>query len=479
MVIPQDPRCFGESMSKGPSNVESSRTQASGRCECGVRVGGRVARAIRVAELFAGVGGFRLGLEGYPQMGVPGSGWRVVWSNQWEPATKTQHASGCYVRHFGLRGHVNDDIAKVLDDVEQKKLKFPEFELLVGGFPCQDYSVARVLSQAAGLEGRKGVLWWEIHRMLRLQKPRFLFLENVDRLLKSPATQRGRDFGVMLRCLADLGYLVEWRVVNAADYGFPQRRRRVFIVGELERGRRGQKDPVAWLLNDGVLAKALPIVPADGQVRLLLGEATPPNAELPKDTVELSKTFAATFENAGVMRDGKIWTLRVRSEHAGSRIVLRDVLQNEDDVPKEFFIPRSQMKQWRYLKGAKREERVVERNGFRYFYSEGAVAFPEPLDEPSRTILTGEGGPSPSRFKHVVRTPSGRYRRLTPVELERLDGFPDGWTEGMPAARRAFMVGNALVVGVIQRIGAELAERARPAKPSRQPVALSRMASGG
>ena len=420
-------------------------------------------RTGRVAELFAGVGGFRLGLEGYPEKGLPGSGWRVVWSNQWEPATKVQHASDCYVRHFGPRGHVNDDIAKVLDEAEQKKRKLPGFDLLVGGFPCQDYSVARVLSQAAGLEGKKGVLWWEIHRLLRLKRPRYLFLENVDRLLKSPANQRGRDFAVMLRCLADLGYAVEWRVVNAADYGLPQRRRRVFIVGELQRGRsKDRRDPVDWILNTGVLAKALHVAPADGQIRLLLGATTPHDIELPKDLVELSKTFAADFENAGFMRGGKVWTIRVRAAYDGPRTVLRDILQDEKDVPKEFFIPRSQMKQWRYLKGAKKEERVVEQSGFKYFYTEGAVAFPEPLDEPSRTILTGEGGSSPSRFKHVVRTPSGKYRRLTPVELERLDMFPDGWTEGMPPARRAFMIGNALVVGVIQRIGAELSARARP-----------------
>ena len=195
-------------------------------------------------ELFAGVGGFRLGLQP--------AGWSVIWSNQWEPSTKTQHASDCYVAHFGARGHSNEDISRILDRVERSECFLPEHDLLVGGFPCQDYSVARTLNQAAGLVGKKGVLWWEIYRLLSVRQPRFIFLENVDRLLKSPAYQRGRDFAVMLACLAGLGYTVEWRVVNAADYGFPQRRRRVFIVGEHTASR--VSDPKSMLQSDGILS---------------------------------------------------------------------------------------------------------------------------------------------------------------------------------------------------------------------------------
>ena len=417
----------------------------------------------RVAELFAGVGGFRLGLEGHPESERT-TGWRVVWSNQWEPGSKKQHASECYVARFGRKGHSNEDIAKVLDAIESGEARKPRVDLVVGGFPCQDYSVARVLSQAAGIEGKKGVLWWEIHRFLKLTKPRFILLENVDRLLKSPVDQRGRDFGVILRCLADLGYMVEWRVVNAADYGLPQRRRRTFIVAErLARKRPPFNDAYEWITRDGVLAQALPVVRDDpARAQLLFGGAlgNAPNYTLPPELVETSRTFRAAFENAGVMHRGHIWTVRVRSAYSGRRVVLRDVLLPEDQVPEEYLIPKAKLKAWRYLKGAKREQRSVARTGFTYFYSEGAVGFPDPLDEPARTILTGEGGPSPSRFKLVVQTPSGRLRRLTPVELERLNGFPDDWTAGLPATRRAFVMGNALVVGIVQRIGMALARRA-------------------
>lgn len=412
-----------------------------------------------VAELFAGVGGFRLALEGYPAAGLPSAGWRVVWSNQWEPATRRQDASDCYVARFGREGHVNDDIAATLDAVQSGRLRLPNTDLVVGGFPCQDYSVARVLSQAAGLQGKKGVLWWEIYRLLRSAMPRFVFLENVDRLLKSPAHQRGRDFAVILSCLAELGYLVEWRVVNAADYGFPQRRRRTFIVARrTEPDQRAVEDAAAFVLRDGVLARALPaMLDEKAHQQMQLGLAASPSCELPDDLAELSDTFAFDFQNAGVMHERRVWTFKVRSLYAGPRIALGDVLMREEDVATEFFIPDQQLPEWRYLKGAKREERTASGSGFRYFYAEGSLPFPDPLDQPSRTILTGEGGSGPSRFKHVVMTPSGRLRRLTPLELERLNGFPDGWTDtGMSDSRRAFCMGNALVVGLVHRIAREL-----------------------
>src|SRR5690606_10861709 len=116
--------------------------------------------------------------------------------------------------------HFNVDISKIATK------QIPDHDLLVGGFPCQDYSVATTLNNSKGLTGKKGVLWWNIHKILQEKKnrPRYLLFENVDRLLKSPSSQRGRDFAIMLKGLDDLGYCVEWRVINAADYGMPQRR---------------------------------------------------------------------------------------------------------------------------------------------------------------------------------------------------------------------------------------------------------------
>lgn len=401
-------------------------------------------RTLRVAELFAGVGGFRLGLEKHK--------YNVVWSNQWEPATKVQHASMVYEARFGKENHSNIDISKVPTE------KIPDHDLLCGGFPCQDYSVATTLHNSKGLKGKKGVLWWSIHRILeeKKNKPKYLFLENVDRLLKSPASQRGRDFALMLESLNQLGYAVEWRVVNAAEYGMPQRRRRTFILGYHKStdlyNRLKESKKLDWLLKDGAIANAFPVYNEP--------ELFCPKFELNGNLVEITDSFNITgikspFENTGLMVNGKVSTLKTKPYYDGSQAILKDVLQN-GEVTKDFFIPEDDKEKWEYLKGAKSFDRV-SKNGHKYKYSEGGMTYPDALDKPSRTIITGEGGKSPSRFKHVVKTDRG-LRRLTPVELERLNMFPDNHTklEGITDNKRAFFMGNALVVGVIEKLGEEL-----------------------
>ena len=374
------------------------------------------------------------------------------------------------MQRFGSAGHVCTDIEKFLDWAlvgdedavpDAAKVPIPEFDLLVGGFPCQSYSVARTLNQAAGLAGDKGVLWWQIHRLVAARRPRALLLENVDRLLKSPASQRGRDFAVMLACLGDLGYIVEWRVVNAADLGLPQRRRRTFIYA----WRQSRWPPAArTILQSGVLARALPSN----------SSAEPIEHVLAGDLADISDRFGhgravTPWRNAGVLIGRSVWTTDVLPQASKRTTTLGDVLLDESDIPDEFFVTSAELDDWRYLKGTKREPRMDAKTGHRYFYSEGAVAFPEPLDQPARTILTGEGGRSASRFKLVVATPSGRFRRLTPVELERLNGFPDGWTDtGMSDGQRAFCMGNALVVDVVRRIAAEIAYDLRPTPKRRR-----------
>ena len=206
---------------------------------------------IRVVELFAGVGGFRIGLERASEH------YKTIWSNQWEPSTKRQDASIVYCHRFGEQGHSNEDIATVpTSDI-------PQCDLLVGGFPCQDYSVATTLKRSGGIEGKKGVLWWQIYRILdeMKQKPNYLLFENVDRLLKSPASQRGRDFAIILASLNDLGYTVEWRIINAADYGMPQRRKRTYIIGYKNDLAMTQQidNPLEWILSKGVMAQAFPL----------------------------------------------------------------------------------------------------------------------------------------------------------------------------------------------------------------------------
>jgi DNA (cytosine-5)-methyltransferase 1 len=399
---------------------------------------------LKVCELFAGVGGFRLGLERTNRF-------KVVWSNQWEPSTKMQHASLVYEARFGKENHCNTNIETV------KTEEIPDHDMLVGGFPCQDYSVATSLKNSKGLIGKKGVLWWSIHRILseKKNKPSYLFLENVDRLLKSPSTQRGRDFAVMLRSLSDLGYAVEWRVINAAEYGMPQRRRRVFFLAYFKGSKIHQKmknsHPEDWMLRDGIFSEAFPVTPTHQK---------PTVFDLDEDLVELSSNFnsekgLSPFLNTGICVDGKVTTLTTSASYDGNRTMLSDVLE-QGAIPSEYYIDEADLPKWDYLKGSKKEIRKTKA-GFEYHYSEGSMVFPDALDQPSRTIITGEGGKSPSRFKHVVQTSKG-LRRLLPVELERLNMFPDHHTqlEGISDAKRAFFMGNALVVGIVEKIGASL-----------------------
>lgn len=417
---------------------------------------------IKVVELFAGVGGFRLGLEGWNGKSASSgyknvliSPYEVVWSNQWEPSTKTQHASMVYEYRFGKDVHLNEDISQV--DVS----KIPDHDLLVGGFPCQDYSVATTLKNSKGLIGKKGVLWWSIHRILseKRNKPKYLFLENVDRLLISPSGQRGRDFAIILQSLNELGYAVEWRVINAADFGMPQRRRRTFILAYLkgteiyESIKEGS--PTEWILEEGTLAEAFPVVSESSLF--------PKEFKLKGDIVTISENFnkngkTGIFENSGVMVNGLVTTIKTQPNYNGNYTVLKDLIQN-GEVTSEFYINNNDLDKWIYLKGPKKEMRT-NTQGFEYNYSEGGMIFPDPLDKPSRTIITGEGGKSPSRFKHVIQTPKG-FRRLSPVELERLNMFPDNHTklEGVSDTKRAFFMGNALVVGVIEKIGIALNQK--------------------
>jgi DNA (cytosine-5)-methyltransferase 1 len=414
--------------------------------------------SIRVVELFAGVGGFRTGFE------RASNKFETVWFNQWEPGSSdnSQHAWQVYCKAFGLdplasRGaYTNTDIKNVPVD------EIPDHDLLVGGFPCQDYSVARTLSHAAGLTGKKGVLWWEIYRILRdkgKKAPSYLMLENVDRLLKSPATQRGKDFGIMLASLAEQDYAIEWRVINAAEYGMPQRRRRVYILG-YKKGTpmhtQLKSNPQNWLIEKGIMPNVFPTleIEADALDVINLPEAQEMDSFISKGPGK------SIFHNSGVMINGQVFTAPTKPSYDGPRTLLKHIIIDEKKVPEEYFIPKSELPKWRKQKDGKSEKRTTK-DGFEYDYSEGAMSFPDPLDKPSRTIVTGEGGSTPSRFKHVIQAKSGKYRRLTPLELERLNMFPDNHTAGVSDNRRAFFMGNALVVGIVERLGKELANRGR------------------
>ena len=420
-------------------------------------------------ELFAGVGGFRLGFDRLC------SGWETVWFSQWEPGKKKQWAHDCYVYHYGDNVDLSGEKTTGIDIATVDKRNVPNHTLLTGGFPCQDYSVAHSLSSSKGIEGKKGVLWWQIRDILIAKRPPFVLLENVDRLLKSPASQRGRDFGIILTSFAQLGYRVEWRVVNAADYGSSQRRRRVFIFGYLDTTNYSKKmddeNAIEIICDKGFMSKAFPIESCSAaiecdvkntdisktDIETLLTVGTEPSDN---DLLEMTKSFHFSFNNAGFMKDGHVITAEVVPQGPGPTL-LRDIVQETSDD--RYYISYDDMQAWQYMKGAKKIPRTSA-NGHQYVFSEGPIAFPDPLDRPGRTMLTSES--TKNRSTHVVADRStGRLRLLTEIEAERLQGFDDDWTKyclmdnevvEMPSRMRYFCMGNALVVPMITRMGTVL-----------------------
>lgn len=411
---------------------------------------------LTVVELFAGVGGFRVGLNDIKSFdendkAIENRNWKFVWANQFEPSTKAQPAYNCYCTRFGKEHTSNIDIQEEVSHLDEDADYIPNHSLLVGGFPCQDYSVARSLSGEKGIEGKKGVLFWSIAKILHVKKPPFVLLENVDRLLKSPSKQRGRDFGIMLRTFNDEGYDVEWRVINAAEYGARQRRRRTFIFA----WRKDTKYAEAFsdmkiediIAKEGLFAKQLPINLIDTPIRTY-------DVTSYEDTVEMTEKFHANFENTGCMVNGQVVTFKTEPQFK-EPIPLKDTLLH--NVDKKFYLNDKQKEKFEYLKGSKRITRT-NAEGFTYNFSEGKIAYPENIDLPSRTMLTSEG--TVNRSSHVVADlDTGEKRIITPVEAERLQHFPDNWTNtGMTDRQRYFMMGNALVTFIINTLEPRLEE---------------------
>jgi len=395
---------------------------------------------INVIELFAGVGGFRLGIE-------KSGNFQVVWGNQWEPSKKTQDAFNCYAERFKGKGeHVNKDIATI----SEEEIKDIDADMIVGGFPCQDYSVARSLSGEKGIEGKKGVLFWEIKRFVEIKKPKYILLENVDRLLKSPSKMRGRDFSIMLATFRDLSYSVEWRVINAAEYGQAQKRRRVFIFAyrnDIAYAKQRETELGKTVLHQtGFFATPFP-VEAESSAKHPARDI-----ELPIMNLEIND-FSETYWNAGIMRNGKVYTAQLLPIQE-KPIPLGAILEKEP-VDDEYYLSDIQIAKFKYLKEAKSVERTTS-EGFSYKFSEGGMAFPDSLDNPGRTMLTSEA--TVNRSTHVVEDEKGK-RFLTPVECEKLNGFPPNWTDtGMSKRMRYFCMGNALVVGLIERMADRIYE---------------------
>jgi DNA (cytosine-5)-methyltransferase 1 len=422
-----------------------------------------------IIELFAGVGGFRIGFENNNK--IKDENYKIVWSNQWEPSKKKQHASDIYIKNFGNECHINDDIAKV------NAKDIPKHDLLCGGFPCQDYSVMRPKNKSKGLEGKKGVLWWEINRIIKEHQTKFLLLENVDRLILSPGHQKGRDFAIILKSLMNLDYIVEWRVINAAEYGFPQKRRRTFIfaykkdsiVSENIFNKNNhnlnnlKKENITSVFNDdGIFAKTFDINKIEVD---LIKEI-----DLSNDIFDISDNFNKNnkeyssssnnkpFFNTGIAINDKVYTLQTIPKYDGKMQTIKDILLDEKEIPEEFFVlDKEKIKKWENAKDRIHKERINKITGETYIFKGGKMPYPDSINSPARTIITSEGGSSASRTSHIIK-PNDKLRKFHSIELERLNGFPDNHTEGLSPSQRGFLMGNALIVGIVERLANTLKE---------------------
>lgn len=454
----------------------------------------------KVLSMFDGVGGFIVGLNRANE--VAGDDfYKTTYTNQFEPGRKSQDAFEVGKYRYPDASHSNTDIMEVPDSYFDD-MKEHGVNMIVGGFPCQDYSVARSKKFEKGIEGKKGVLFWEIIRAVKHIQPKYLVLENVDRLLKSPSKQRGRDFAIMLAAFDQLDYSVEWRVINAADYGRGQRRRRVYFFvyrndsgwGKHINDTYSMPDDIndileldghtydEYIFKDGLFGRKFPIKsePYKGRThseKLSIDYTRNDDSDY---ILDVSDNFTGKIWNTGVMRYGQYFTIDTEPikqdpETLGEIVqAAKDAfIADYDDKSKgekaydeyiDNYVIKDEerIKKFAYLRGPKKLERTSA-DGHKYTYSEGGMSPFDSMDLPGRTMLTSEG--SVNRSTHLLKQ-GDKFRIITPMEAELLQDFPANWTKYKKDAdgnvvevsdrMRMFFMGNALVTTVIKRIGEEL-----------------------
>lgn len=460
----------------------------------------KMTNKFKVFSMFDGVGGFIVGLD-HANKFAGKDFYETTYTNQYEPGRKSQDAFEVGEYRYPDANHSNTDIMEVPDSYFDG-MKNNGINMIVGGFPCQDYSVARSKKFEKGIEGKKGVLFWEIIRAVKHIQPKYLVLENVDRLLKSPSKQRGRDFAIMLAAFDQLDYSVEWRVINAADYGRAQRRRRVyFFVYRNDSGwgkhvgkeYDGQADVTnlfesdghmfdRYIFKDGLFARKFPVQgsPYKGRQHSEQLSFNYTKKDGSDYILDVSDNFTGQIWNTGIMRNGQYYTIDTAPvdttpktlgevvKEAKEYIINKYPDKEQGEAAYQEYInnyiikDEDRIKKFEYLRGPKKLERTSA-DGHKYTYSEGGMSPFDSLDLPGRTMLTSEG--SVNRSTHLLKQ-GDKFRTITPIEAELLQDFPPDWTklkknadgelEEVSDRMRMFFMGNALVTTIIERIGEEL-----------------------
>jgi len=352
-------------------------------------------KKIKYIELFSGVGGFRLGIE--RAFGNSSQGERLfecVFSCEID-----KYCVQVYNRQFKERYEPTD-----ITTVRAEEL--PDFDLLCGGFPCQAFSIA---GKRRGFQDTRGTLFFEIARILKVKRPQFVFLENVKGLLNH---NKGETFRVIIQALSELGYDVQWMVLNSKFFGVPQNRERVFIIGSI----RGTSRPEILPFEEG----------AEFDIG---GSAT-----------HVARTITSQYYKQGqweqyIMRkqfdvSGKGYKSQQDRVYHPNGIMCClpnfnpvNKLNIFDEKKPKVMVHRGVLRKGKFGNGLKKEMSFT-------------------LDQTCGRDLT---------IKEGVR-----IRRLTPIECERLQGFPDNWTDGVSDTQRYKMMGNAVTVNVIKAITEKL-----------------------
>ena len=386
----------------------------------------------KFVSLFAGVGGFELGLER--------AGHTCVATCEID-----KHAQKILTRHFPK--------AKLFSDVTQLTGQelfdagFNSDGIIVGGFPCQDVSVAGKragLSDSNGNATRSG-LFWEVVRLLEETKAQHFILENVPGLLSS---NEGRDFGIVLNALVELGYGVSWRILDAQYFGVPQRRRRIFIVGHL--GNNGRTSAEILAIAEGrrgYLAKSKQAGKATANPARERAQVFSQSgfAKYTEGVMPLTATSYKRPEDTIVVPFTPSSFAQYKEEITGITATLRagggDLGGGEENDPAY----------------------TLDRTGAQAVAIQGNMIGRADTAGPQGKGYTEEGEPMFTLTKTDVHAvASSTVRRLTPMECERLQGFPDSWTkfdaEGneVTDGHRYKQMGNAVAVPVVEWIGRRL-----------------------
>lgn len=387
--------------------------------------------ALTFGSLFAGVGGFDLGFER--------AGMRCAWQVEIDPKCREVLA-----RHW-------PDVERFEDVRECGSHNLPAVDLVCGGFPCQDISVA---GRRAGLAGERSGLWFEFRRVVAELRPRWVVIENVPGLLSSNG---GRDMGAVIGALAELRYGYAWTVLDSQFFGLAQRRRRVFIVGHsgdwtapakvLFEPESGAGDSAPRRQTGANLARALTGSAGNGKRLDPNGEdfVIAIDARNAAETGEVAHTLQAKRDGYSLNAQPAV-ALAIRGREGGAAAELGDDVSNA-------------------LKGeggnGSRAWIVFDTTQVASKDNDPQLQAGDPRHPPALVELGAYNWQSGGDVRHsfgkpqlqASQVPAVGVRRLTPKECTRLQGFPDDWTAGQSDTARYRMMGNAVSVPVTEWIG--------------------------